>query len=84
MKPFEKIEINIPCKLYEVLKELNIDIEGEVVDFLNKKVRCTYSEEELKDGYLSMGKINLGLAKMCLQADEDALVTKEQYLTECE
>ena len=31
-----------------------------------------------------MGDINLGFAKMCLEADEDALKVTEQYLTECE
>lgn len=84
MKSLEKIEIEIPLKLYESLKELNIDIEREVIDFLSRKVRCTFSEEELKEGYLGMGKINLGLEKMCLEADEAALLVTEQNLTECE
>ena len=84
MKPFKKIEIEIPFKLYESLNELNIDIEKEVIDFLSKKVRCTLGEEKLKEGYLDMGKLNLGLAKMCLEADEAALEINEQHLTECE
>lgn len=84
MKPFEKIEIEIPFELYESLKNLNIDIKKEVVDFLCKKVRCTVSEEQLKAGYLAMGKTNLGLAKMCLEADEEAADIVEQHLTESE
>ena len=84
MELLEKVEIEIPKKLYDNLKKLNIDISKEVNNALQKKVRYTLLEENLKEGYLSMGDINLGFAKMCLEADEDALKVTEQYLTECE
>ena len=84
MKSLEKIEIEIPKSLYDELQKLNIDIKKEVTDALFKKVRYTFKKNELKVGYLKMGDINLGFAKMCLEADEDALKVTEQYLTECE
>jgi len=80
----KNIEIKISDKLYDELENLNVDVKKEVEKALLKKVRCSYSYEELKKGYQSMGKINLGFAKMCLEADEDALNVTEQYLTECE
>lgn len=84
MKLLEKVEIEIPKTLYDDIKKLNIDIKKEVINALYKKVRYTYLEDDLKEGYLKMGDINLGFAKMCLEADEDALKVTEQYLTECE
>lgn len=84
MELLEKVEIEIPKTLYDNLKKLNIDIKKEVVNALYRKIRYTFSENELKEGYLKMGDINLGFAKMCLEADEDALKVTEQYLTECE
>ena len=84
LESYKTIELKIPLKLYDSLKELNINIEKEVNEALFKKVRCFNSEEKLKEGYLAMGKVNLGFAKMCLEADEDALKNKEHYLTECE
>lgn len=84
MKLLEKVEIEIPKTLYDDIKKLNIDIKKEVINALYKKVRYTYLEDDLKEGYLNMGDINLGFAKMCLEADEDALKVTEQYLTECE
>lgn len=84
MELLEKVEIEIPKTLYDELKKLNIDIKKEAINALIKKVRYTSLEEKLKEGYLKMGDINLGFAKMCLEADEDALKVTEQYLTECE
>ena len=84
MESSKKIQIELSDELFDKLEELNIDVENEIKESLYKKIRCSYSEEELKKGYREMGKINLGFAKMCLEADEDALCVTEQYLTECE
>ncbi len=78
------VDIKIPEDVYKKLKELNVDVEKVVNATLEKILRCSSKFESLKEGYQSMGDINLGFAKMCLEADEDALLLTEQYLTECE
>ena len=47
---------------------------------------CTVYERknQLKNGYIEMGKENLFFAEMCLKADNDALSVCEEKLTECE
>ncbi len=40
--------------------------------------------ESLKQGYKEMASLNLSLAQMCLEADNDALSVCEEKLTECE
>lgn len=84
MESLKKIEIEIPEKLYVDLEKFNIDIEKEIVKSLERLLRCYILEDEMEEGYKNMGEINLGFAKMCLEADEDALLKTEQYLTECE
>ena len=84
MESSKNIQIELSDGLYNDLKKLNIDVEKEIKEILYKKIRCSFSEVELSKGYREMGKINLGFAKMCLEADEDALCITEQYLTECE
>ncbi len=41
-------------------------------------------EEILKQGYREMASLNLTLAQMCFDADNDALSCCEEKLTECE
>ena len=38
----------------------------------------------LENGYKEMADINLELAQMCLEADNESLVLCEEKLTECE
>lgn len=38
----------------------------------------------LKQGYKEMASLNLTLAQMCFEADNDALSCYEEKLTECE
>lgn len=40
--------------------------------------------EELKKGYSEMGRINLSLAEMCFEADNDTQMCYEEKLSECE
>lgn len=84
MKSFKKLELEIPERLYSDLIKLNIDIEKEVLKSLERLVRCSFLNEDMEKGYQQMGKINLGFAKMCLEADEDALKKTERYFLECE
>ena len=47
---------------------------------------CTVYKRKnlLKDGYKETGKVNLFLAEMCLEADNEVLSACEEKLTECE
>ncbi len=38
----------------------------------------------LKRGYMEMASLNLSLAEMCFEADNEALSVCEEKLTECE
>ena len=58
-----------------------------------KKERCqsfkkAYSQylrdKSLKQGYKEMASLNLTLAQMCFDADNEALILCEEKLTECE
>lgn len=40
--------------------------------------------EEMKKGYIEMGKINLSYAEHCLVADNEVLYSYEEKLSECE
>ena len=42
------------------------------------------TEKSLKKGYKEMALINLSLAEMCLDADNEILRQYEEKLTECE
>ena len=41
-------------------------------------------EKSLKEGYKKMAQINLSLAEMSLEADNEALIRFEEKMTECE
>lgn len=84
MKPTKTVTVDIPLELYNKLKEEGIDIAKVVNSALQKSIKVKISEEQLKKGYEEMSEINLGLAKMCLEADNEALSIGESYLTECE
>ena len=48
------------------------------------KYKSTDTENALKKGYEEMALINLSLAEMCFDADNEALRQYEEKLTECE
>ena len=41
-------------------------------------------DKSLKQGYEEMASLNLTLAQMCFDADNEALILCEEKLTECE
>ena len=84
LKPTESVTVEIPIALYNELIEKNIDINEVIISALKKSIKIKFDEEQLKKGYEEMSEINLGLAKMCLEADNEALEEGERYLTECE
>ena len=49
-----------------------------------KNPSITEAERKLRKGYKEMAFINLSLAEMCLDADNEALRQYEENLTECE
>ena len=51
---------------------------------LMKKYKKINLEKSLIKGYKEMALVNLSLAKMCLDADNEALQQYEEKLTECE
>ena len=54
----------------------------------NKKLPKIYKrfkrEDLLKQGYKEMASLNLTLARVCFEADNEALSVCEEKLTECE
>ena len=51
-------------------------------DFVKKEERKL--RQELKTGYTEMGKLNLKLAEICFDADQESLDRYEEKLAECE
>lgn len=84
MEPTKAVTVEIPLSLYDEAIAKGIDINKVVNVALQKSIKIKFSEAELKKGYEEMSEINLGLAKMCLEADNEALEKGERYLTECE
>jgi hypothetical protein len=54
------------------------------VSDLMKKYKSINTEKSLKKGYKEMALINLSLAEMCFDADNEVLRQYEEKLTECE
>lgn len=89
-----KISVILQPEIYEALDEMSRDSEESksVSDLINKAIceliknnkKKKESEEQLKKGYEELGEINLGLAEMCLEADNQALYITELNLTESE
>ncbi len=54
----------------------------------NKSLHVIYEkckrDNQLKQGYRKMASLNLSLARMCFEADSEALSVCEEKLTECE
>ena len=69
-------------QLKKVVSGLTLDKEK------NKKLSKIHEDFErkelLKQGYKEMASLNLSLAQMCFEADNDALSCCEEKLTECE
>jgi len=55
------------------------DAAEDLVKKEEKKLR-----QELKTGYTEMGKLNLKLAEICFDADQESLDRYEEKLAECE
>ena len=88
MDTTKKLEIEIPIAVLDFLKEENEDVNKVINcildNYINNKKKKKIIEEELTKGYEEMGIINLGLANLDIQSDNEALEIQELYLTESE
>lgn len=90
-KQYRKILVALDEQL---LKEVDIYSDEEGIsrsEFIRKAIKeytdRKYKEkirEELKKGYIEMANINLSLAEMCFEADNDTQLCYEEKLSECE
>lgn len=58
-------------------------IRRAIRDYISK-LKSSKQNEELKNGYIDMAKINLTLAEMCFDADEKDFICYEEKLSESE
>ena len=87
----KKILLSLPEELLESLDEMAYAAGVCRTDFirnlLSEGVQTKKRSElrkQLEQGYTQMGKINLGLAEMCFDADTEAWQTSEENLSESE
>lgn len=78
------VTLSIPASLLKEAEELEINLEETLISSLNRQIILKRETEKLKQGYIEMGEINLGLAELSLEAENEALAKAEHYLTECE
>lgn len=85
MDTTKKLEIEIPASVFDFLSEENEDVNKVINNILNDYINNKKKkEEEMIKGYQEMGMINLGLANLGIQSDNEALDIGELYLTESE
>lgn len=80
----DSFNIEIPEGLKKEAEEYGIDIEKTAILAIKRQISREKEAENLKKGYIEMGEINLGLAELGLEAENEALRETEHYLTECE
>ena len=80
----EKLTISVPEEISKRAKSLGINVAEVALASIERQIKLKEEAEKLKQGYIEMGEINLGLAELSLEAENDALLKTEQYLTECE
>ena len=91
MPQYKKILISLPLETIEGIDEF-ASYEGvSKSEFIRRGLnefvlgkRREKMREELKKGYVEMGEINLSLAEMCFEADNDTQLCYEEKLSECE
>ena len=90
MPQLKKILLALPDPLLQQLDDLSKKkgvsrsriLRDAAEDFVKKEKRKTV--QDLKKGYTEMGKLNLKLAEICFDADQEALDRYEEKLAECE
>ena len=91
MPQYKKILVSLPLETIEGIDEF-ASYEGvSKSEFIRRGLaeivagkRREKMREELKNGYIEMGEINLSLAEMCFEADNDTQLCYEEKLSESE
>lgn len=91
MSHFKKVLITMPDSLLEEIDALakvenknRSEMVREVMKVYIKEKHHDYIVRSLSKGYREMAEINLGIAQMCFDADEENIRHYEEKLTECE
>jgi len=86
-----KISVTLPDFLVEETDRLassfnrsRSEIVALAIEKYVKEIKKVESYEQMKKGYLEMGRINLSLAEDSLISDESACEIYEEFLSECE
>ncbi len=79
MSQTKKAVISLTEEEYSMLCAMSED--GSAESFVKKLVEETLRTQRLKDGYAEMAQINLELAQMCFDADEQTLKRYEEELS---
>ena len=86
-----KVSVTLPDFLVEETDRLassfnrsRSEIVALAIEKYVKEIKRVESEEQMKKGYLEMGRINLSLAEDSLLSDESACEIYEEFLSECE
>ena len=91
MPQYKKILISLPQETIEGIEEFASYEKVSRSEFIRRGLseyvlgkRREKIREELKNGYIQMGEINLSLSEMCFEADNDTQLCYEEKLSECE
>lgn len=87
----KKILISLPD---DTIQKIDVYCKEEGIsrtEFIRREINRGLNErhkskirEELKNGYIEMAHINLSIAEMCFEADNDTQLCYEEKLSECE
>ncbi len=91
MSQLKKVLITVPDALLaqvdSVVSSENInrsEFVREAMKLYLREKKKQLVQEQMKKGYQEMADINLNIARMCFDADEQALSAYEEKLAECE
>lgn len=91
MEPKKKILLSLPASLADALRQsadrLSISRSELIRRILSDHMKETAKQEliqQMRDGYQSMGEVNLRLAEEALPTDAEQIMNYEQILSECD
>ncbi|MBR4874762.1 MAG: ribbon-helix-helix protein, CopG family [Clostridia bacterium] len=91
MSQLKKVLITVPDALLEQVdsaakgENLNrSELVREAMKMYLREKKKQSIKEQMKNGYQEMADINLSIAKMCFDAEEQSLAAYEEKLAECE
>ncbi|MDP4118203.1 MAG: ribbon-helix-helix protein, CopG family [Bacillota bacterium] len=91
MFQLKKILITLPEEMLEEVDRMVLADGTNRSEFIREAMKYYMSfrrkkdlEGKLKKGYLEMAQINLSIANMCMEADNQELKAYEEKLAECE